>query len=224
MIFRASKIVLEGEKMRNKLITMIILAALLAGCAPSPAPVVDIQAQVNEAVAQTMEAQQQQVEDMVAQTLAAQVPAATATVEVPPTSAPLVVPTFTALVLPTDTPVTVIQPSNPGSVPVQADYSCDVINRRPKDKTEIHRGDSFDIKWTIVNTGKKAWDAGLDVSYSSGPLMTAVTVVEIPVKMNPGATYQIILDAVAPAEKGSQVMIWSVQGQLCFPYTAIVVK
>jgi hypothetical protein len=54
--------------------------------------------------------------------------------------------------------------------------------------------------------------------------MTAVTVVEIPVKMNPGATYQIILDAVAPAEKGSQVMIWSVQGQLCFPYTAIVVK
>ncbi len=208
--------------MRNKLITMIILAALLAGCAPSPAAV-DIQAQVNEAVAQTMEAQQR-VENMVAQTLAAQVSAATATVEVPPTSAPLVVPTVTALILPTVTPVAVVQPSNSGSASVQADYSCDVISRRPKDKTEIHQGDSFDIKWTIVNTGKKAWDAGMDVSYSSGPIMTAVTVVEIPVKMNPGDTYQIILDAVAPAEKGSQIMVWAVQGQLCFPYTAIIVK
>lgn len=210
--------------MRNKLITIIILVALLAGCAPSPSPV-DIQAQVDAAVAQTMEAQQQ-VEEMVAQTLAAQVPAATATVDALPTSAPTIVPTFTALVLPTDTPVAIAPPANTGggSAPIQADYSCGVINRRPNDKTEIHHGDSFDIKWTIVNTGKKTWDAGMDLSYSSGPIMTSVTVVEIPVIMKPGDTYQIVLDAVAPAEKGSQIMIWAVQGQLCFPYTAIIVK
>lgn len=217
--------------MQRPLIVMIILATFLAGCLPGQNPA-DVQAQVNTAVAQTMEAQQQ-IDQMVAQTVAAQIPAATATVQAEPTaeftstSAPLIVPTFTALALPTETPIVVAPSSNTGGgsgSPVQSDYSCDVINRRPQDNTEIHHGDKFDIKWMIVNTGTKSWEAGMDVKYSTGPNMTTVTLVEIPVVMKPNDTYQIVLEAVAPSTKGSQVMIWAVQGQLCFPYTAIIVK
>jgi len=54
--------------------------------------------------------------------------------------------------------------------------------------------------------------------------MTNLTVVEIPVEMKPNAKYEINLDAVVPDEKGFQVMTWTVQGQLCYPYTAIIVK
>ena len=211
--------------MRNKLIVTIILASLLAGCQPAANPV-DIQAQVNTAVAQTMEAQQQ-IEGFVAQTVAAQIPASTPTVEIIPTNTLLAIPTFTALILPTDTPIVVIPPSNTGggsSVSAKADFSCEIISRRPFDNTEIQQGDKFDIKWTIVNTGTKTWDAGFDVSYSSGPKMATVKAVEIPKRMKPNDTYQIVLDAVAPSDKGSQIMIWVVQGQMCFPYTSIIVK
>lgn len=210
--------------MRNKLIVTIILASLLAGCQPAANPV-DVQAQVNTAVAQTMEAQQQ-IEGFVAQTVAAQIPASTPTVEIIPTNTLLVIPTFTALVLPADTAIAVIPPSTGGGggVSAQAEYSCTIISRRPFDNTEIQHGDKFDIKWTIVNTGTKTWDAGFDVSYSSGPKMATVNAVEIPKKMKPNDSYQIVLDAVAPSDKGSQIMIWVVQGQICFPYTSIIVK
>ena len=212
--------------MQKPLIVMIILAAFLAGCAPGQNPV-DTQAQINTAVAQTMEAQQQ-VAQMVAQTMAAQVPPATATaqseptVEFTPTSVPLDTPTSVVLAL--DTPTLVPPPPSGGGVSSQPQFSCDVISRRPFDMTEIHHGDKFDIKWTIVNTGTRAWEAGMDVKYYSGPNMTAVTLVEIPVVMKPNDTYQIVLDAVAPATTGRQVMTWTVQGQLCYPYVAIMVK
>jgi hypothetical protein len=35
---------------------------------------------------------------------------------------------------------------------------------------------------------------------------------------------RIIIDAVAPAEKGKHVMTWVVEGNMCYPYIAIVVE
>lgn len=215
--------------MQKLLIVILSLATFLAGCSPNQNPV-DTQAQVNTAVAQTMEAQRQ-VEEKVAQTVAAQIPASTSTVEFTLINTPLLIPTF-VVVIPTDTLIIANTPSanggstnSSGSVAsTQAKYSCGVINRRPFDLTNIHHGNKFDIKWTIVNTGTKTWDAGMDVKYFSGPKMTTVKVVEIPVKMKPNDTYKIVLEAVAPTKKGRQVMTWTVQGQLCYPYVAIIVK
>ena len=210
--------------MKRSLIALMIIAAFLAGCAPGQSPE-QIQSQINTAVAQTLEAERQ-VAESVELTVAAQIPLATATVEVVPTNTPITIPTFTPVV-PTVTAMPVIPPSvsSGGSVAVsKPDYACDVINRRPHDMTEIHHGDSFDIKWTIVNTGTKTWDAGYDVKYFSGPKMATVNIVEIPKQMKPGDTYQIVMDANAPAETGRQVMTWTVQGQACFPYVAIDVK
>ena len=82
---------------------------------------------------------------------------------------------------------------------------------------------TFDIRWTITNTGTKSWPAGLDVKYYSGPEMTTVKFVELPA-MAPGDAHEIILDAVSPAKQGLQVMTWIVEGKLCYPYVAIRVE
>ncbi len=208
--------------MRKTMFVLVTLAFILTACLPGQSPV-DVQSQINTAVAQTLEARQQ-VEDSVAQTVAAQSPLFTPTAEVTetPTNIPLAFPTLTPII-PTVTALPVNPPSS-GGTSYKADYACDIINRKPLDNTEYNNGAKFDIKWTIVNTGTKTWEAGYDVKYFSGPKMTSLTVVEIPMEMKPNAKYEINLDAVVPDEKGFQVMTWTVQGQLCYPYVAIIVR
>ncbi len=214
--------------MQKKLMLLVVLAFLVASCLPGQSAE-EVQAQINTAVAQTMAAQEQ-IAESVALTVQAQSPLATATLEVDttttPTSTPLAFPTLTALAPFTVTPVP--PSSGGGSVIRKLDYSCDIAGRRPFDNTEFNPGDDFDIKWTIINTGTKTWEPGYDVKYFSGPNMAGYTLVEIPVEMKPGAQYQIVLDGTAPADKGFQVMTWTVSGsgtaQLCYPYVAIIVK
>jgi len=216
------------KKVIQLAVVMLTLAVFIGACLPAAAsgqqqdPQVqntqnlqDAQSQIETAVAQTIEAQNQ-IGTSVALTLAAQAtPTFTATTLTITTLTPFVVPTSTT------------RPSSGGGggsvSPGKYEYSCDIINRRPLDNSEILHGQDFDIKWTIKNTGTKSWDAGMDVKYFSGPKMTSVTIVEIPVVMKPNDTYEIVLDANAPAETGFQVMTWTVQGQLCYPYVALMV-
>jgi hypothetical protein len=107
-------------------------------------------------------------------------------------------------------------------------WDCTPINNRPRDNTVFKKGEEFDIKWTIKNTGTKTIPAKLDVKYFSGPVMMknpADTFRELP-EIKPGATAVIIIDAVAPVEKGFHVMTWRVEGHppLCAPYVAIIVE
>ena len=74
--------------MKKSLLVIIILAALLAGCgAPGQSPEA-IQAQVNTAVAQTLEVEDQIAKSVVL-TVDAQVPLSTPTAEVVPTATPI---------------------------------------------------------------------------------------------------------------------------------------
>ena len=94
--------------MKKSLLVIIILAALLAGCgAPGQSPEA-IQAQVNTAVAQTLEVEDQIAKSVVL-TVDAQVPLSTPTAEVVPTPTLVTIPTFTPVV-PTVTPVAIIPP------------------------------------------------------------------------------------------------------------------
>jgi hypothetical protein len=110
-------------------------------------------------------------------------------------------PTLTA---PTVTPFSVNPPSggSGGGAPKKADYSCDVIHARPFDNSEFNPGEDFDIKWTILNTGKKTWPAGYDLKYWSGPNMalSGATVVELP-EMKPDDQFDVVFDAKAWLKK-----------------------
>ncbi|MBI3152303.1 MAG: hypothetical protein HYZ21_09230 [Chloroflexi bacterium] len=208
--------------MRKTMFVMVALVLLVAACVPVENQQ-DLESRVNTAVAQTREAENQ-VSTSVAQTVEAQSPSSTPTSEVSqtPTETPLAFPTFTPIIS-TITPLP-INPTSTRRASQQAEYACNAISRKPFDNTEYNKGAKFDIKWTIINTGTKTWPAGVDVKYYSGPKMTTTSRVEIPVEMEPNDTYVVNLDAVAPDKKGFHVMTWAVDGPMCFPYTAIVVK
>lgn len=200
---------------------------LLAACAPAPATPdpAEIQDEIDAAVEMTVAAQNAETQQALALT-----PVLTNTPL--PTQTEIGAPTPTPLI-PTATPFVVVPPtvapsgSSGGSgsaAPVKAEYACDVISRRPYDNTYFKPNDTFDIKWTIVNTGTKEWRAGLDLKYNNGVQMTAPgAFVELPA-MKPGDEYEMVLDATAPKDDGTQVMVWMVEGGFCFPYTSIIVE
>jgi hypothetical protein len=212
----------KEKYMRKPLIVLISLAFLVAACLPGQ-NAQDVQGQVETAVAQTMQAQDQ-IDNAVAQTVQAQAsPTAVASFTPTLTSTPVLFPTLTPIVA-TVTPIPVSGGGGGGGGTTKPQYACDIIRQRPFDNSEIIHGGDFDIKWTILNTGTKTWDPGVDVKYYSGPQMTSVTRVEITKAMKPGDQFDIVLDAVAPEKKGFQVMTWAVDGKYCYPYVAIIVK
>jgi hypothetical protein len=211
--------------MQKKMIILVALVFLVTACLPGQNQP-DVESRVNTAIAQAIETNQRQIDESVALTVAAQqqqpeTPTAeSADPTLEPTSTPLIFPTPTLFVS-TVTP----RPVNPPSgVTYKPEYACNAINRKPLDNTEFNRNAKFDIKWTIVNTGTKTWPKGIDVKYYSGPKMSNVTRVEIPKEMKPNDTYVINLDAVAPDKKGFYVMTWTLDSQMCYPYVAINVK
>jgi hypothetical protein len=214
-----------NQSTKRILFSVMAVIFLLTACAPSaPAPTQDpalVQQLIEQSVALTVAAQN-------AQTLEAQalIPDATNT--------PLPTQTEAAPALPTATPFVIVPPTNTvvvssggggggGGTVVRPQFACDSIRRRPFDNTVFKPNDTFDIKWTIVNTGTSALRAGLDLKYFSGPKMTASTVFELPA-MQPGDQYEIDMDGVAPDTVGFHVMTWTVEGQLCYPYVAIYVE
>ncbi len=209
--------------MRKIMFIFVALVFLVTACLPAQ-DTQELDARVNTAVAETM-AVENRIANSVEQTVVAQVPLAS-----PTTSAADVAFTTTMTETPTATPLSIDTftpfPVNPTNtrVSTQAKYACAVINRRPFDLSEYNPGDKFDIKWTIVNIGSKAWVAGIDVKYYSGPKMSGVSRVQIPIAMNPNDSYTIVMDGTAPNAKGRQVMQFAVDGPMCYPYVAIIVK
>lgn len=204
----------------HKLLSLLAAAAfLLAACAPqavAPATV-----DPDEIVKQVMTAVQGTVSVGQTQTVVAQPTATLTFTPVPPTNTPLL-PTATPFVL--ATPTKVVSGGGGGGGGTTYSYSCDPdIGKRPRDNAVFKPGDSFDVKWTIVNTGTTTWEAGYDLVYFSGPQMTGATYFELP-RMKPGDQWSIVMDAAAPMERGNYVMTWKLQGGFCYPYVAITVE
>ncbi len=205
------------------LFSMIAIMVLLAACAPAQAPTQDpaqIQSQIAEAVAMTVAAQETRAAEEQAQAVPSNTPL--------PTQTEVGLPSPTSLI-PTATPFVIVPPTSPvvsgggGGTNVKPEYACDVIHQRPFDDTVFRPNDPFDVKWTIVNTGTKAWRAGLDLKYQTGPKMTSTGNIELPA-MKPGDQFDIVLDATAPGDTGMQVMVWMLEGQICYPYVRIIVE
>ena len=223
--------------MKKSLLVIIILAALLAGCgAPGQSPEA-IQVQVNTAVAQTLEVEDQIAKSVVL-TVDAQVPLSTSTAEVVPTATPITIPTFTPVV-PTVTAVAIIPPSGGGSggsssggasTPKSKIYSCAIVSEKPYDGASFRPGDSFDKSWTIKNTGSATWEAGWKFEYKGGEDMSPTGDFLIGQQVKPGGTITLVIEVDAPkiTQKDSGkvfVMTWSLNNgsHFCTPYVAIKV-
>ena len=223
--------------MKKSLLVIIILAALLAGCgAPGQSPEA-IQAQVNTAVAQTLEVEDQIAKSVVL-TVDAQVPLSTPIAEVVPTATPITIPTFTPVV-PTVTAVAIIPPSGGGSggsssggasSPKSKIYSCAIVAEKPYDGASFRPGDSFDKSWTIKNTGSATWEAGWEFEYKGGEDMSPTGDFLIGQQVKPGGTITLVIEVDAPkiTQKDSGkvfVMTWSLNNgsHFCTPFVAIKV-
>jgi outer membrane murein-binding lipoprotein Lpp len=209
--------------MQKKILFLTLAMILLAGCLPAQTPQ-DISAQVNTAVAETMQSQAE-IEQMVQQTMSAQQSLFTPTAESSPTAEA----TFESIDIFTDTPIPppTAFPTNtfaPPAPAVQQAYDCFVETRSPVYLEEIKAGGNFEIKWFVRNTGTNAWTSGVDVKYASGPQMTTAERVEISTALNPGDVYKISLNAKAPNKSGTHTMTWIVEGQLCYANVTITVK
>ena len=201
------------------------LIFLLSACQPAqptqnPSEIAD---QVATSVALTVAAQN-------ALTLSAPTLVPQATNTTLPTQTEVGVVPSPTLVLPTATAVVVASPTlvpgsggGGGGTTAKPQYACNSFPRTPRDNSIFRPNDSFDIKWTIVNTGTKTMVAGLDLKYDDGPQLTKTTLIELP-ELEPGDSTQVTMDAVAPSKEGTYIMTFSVEGSLCFPYTAIIVE
>lgn len=194
---------------------------LLTACFPAPAETPDpdeIANQIATSVALTVASQNLETEQAA--------PAATNTPL--PTDTPAVIDTPTP-VLPTATPFVIVSATNVpsggggGGTVVQADYDCDIHSRRPFDYQIFKPGDEFDVRWTIVNTGRRTMRAGLDLHFSAGDQFISVNRVELP-ELEPGEDVTVAFDAVAPDRPGTYIMTYIVEGGLCYPYAAITVE
>lgn len=209
-------------------LTMLVMLALTA-CAPEqqqPSPE-EVAAQVATSVAMTIEAQGQ-IATAVELTVAAKETETAGTLQVTPSLEPTATQALTLLTATPFPTATLIVSSGGGGGggggSGSAEYACDPdIQKRPFDNSHFHMGETFDVKFTIKNTGTKTWDAGLDLVYLSGPNMAPAfpPLIELP-EMKPGDLFAVgPYDGTAPAEKGFHVMTFKLQGGFCYPYIAI---
>lgn len=204
------------QSMKRILLSMVVVIFLLAACIPAQptsAPTQnteDIENQVATSVALTVAAQNTQTAEAIPPATNTSLPTQTAAVPPSPTT---ILPTATPLVLPAVTTAATTKP----------EYACAVTRREPADNTVFLPDKTFDIKWTILNTGTKTMRAGLDVKYHSGTLLTAINRAELP-ELKPGEQYTVDFDGVAPKKEGFHVMTFVVEGGLCYPYVVIKVE
>lgn len=198
--------------MPKKLLLLITLVALLAACAPSAQqPTADVQAQVNTAVAGTMEVNER-IDRAVEQTVAAQGQ---------PTEEPA---DKNVALLQTATAVPTIVLTTPTSTPIPLKYTCSVYKKKPRDNESFSKNSDFDVKFTVTNTGTRIWPKGVDFKFVGGTDIASPNRVEIPKALQPGQSYEIVLDGKAPDKKGHYVMTFFVDGPMCYGYIAINVK
>ncbi|MCC6299957.1 MAG: hypothetical protein IT314_11715 [Anaerolineales bacterium] len=210
------------------LFTAFSILFLVSACLPQPQATsnpVDIANQVATSVALTVSAAQAQTE--AAQPVATNTTLPTQTEAVPPSPTSLIPSATPFILVPPTATIVIGGGGGGGGIVVKPDYDCTPITNKPRDLTVFKKGNEFDIVWTIVNTGTKTIPAKHDIKYFSGTKLMkdpTDTFREFGVDLKPGDSVKIIIDAIAPAEKGKHVMTWKVEGNMCAPYIAIIVE
>jgi hypothetical protein len=217
---------MSGKHMAWKLLVVLTLAGLLAGCsgptatvAPTVAPTqVPTQApsQAPTAVATTdlqptFNAIKTQSAATVIANLTQNAPSAT---PVPATATQAPLPTATSA--PSNTPLppatsTVAAVLTPWTlVPTQAAYSCVITSYYPTKDISYPPSSNFDVQWVIKNTGKQRWLASeTDFRYVDGVKMQKLgDVVDLKTDVAPNESYTVGIDMVAPSTTGTYRITW----------------
>ncbi len=90
-------------------------------------------------------------------------------------------------------------------------YSCTYISQTPKDWVQMRSRQSFDMKWTVQNTGSLVWHPGSnDLKYISGTKMqTRGDTVHLASNVGLGKKVNLVVDMSAPKALGTYTALWS---------------
>jgi hypothetical protein len=83
-------------------------------------------------------------------------------------------------------------------------YACKLTAQTPADWTKMASRQSFDAKWTLLNTGAKTWyKTAVDYKYLSGTkIHTNASIYDLPWIVPPGKKVNIAVDMEAPKYNG----------------------
>ncbi len=211
---------MSSKSMGMKIILVMMVAALLAGCstaattvAPTQGSNSDQQATLDSLrtqVAQTVIANPTLVPPTETPVLETNTPTITSTptstITPLPTSTPLP-PTFT----PTRTPVP--WTATPVYTATSTAYNCTITEVTPNSATTIKVGNDFDGRWVVKNTGTETWNHGdIDYKYISGTKFQVAgeDLLDMKSDVAHDASYTFIVDMVAPTTAGTYYATWAV--------------
>lgn len=95
-----------------------------------------------------------------------------------------------------------------------AGYSCQLIAQKPEDWRVMRSRTTFDVQWTLKNTGSKVWGIhGVDVKFRGGfpvgtKIHTGPDLFDLPKKVGPGQRITLLMDMTAPKKNGDYVDNW----------------
>jgi hypothetical protein len=89
------------------------------------------------------------------------------------------------------------------------------------DGTQVQPGESFSKGWQIQNTGNCVWDEDYTFRFVKGAQMEGKNV-RISGEVQPGATYDMYIDFVAPAQAGEYISFWQMVDANGVPFGEIL--
>jgi len=193
-----------------KTITMIFIVILMVGCIPKSLS--------NIGQESTIDTNSLRAE--VAGTVVAQItdeairnPSATFTSIVPTNTQ--IVASPTTKVLPSNTAFPVIPTATlkpvvkyPTYTPTYYTDSAVVVTKWPADGQSLGANTDFDIRWTVKNTGQRAWTSDFYYRYLSGVKGSKGTMYYVPTNLSVGDETQLIVDMIAPGQPGLYNTYW----------------
>lgn len=72
-------------------------------------------------------------------------------------------------------------------------------------------GDSFQVNWTIENTGDCTWDSDYTLKLLGGEITTSESELPLTGTVNPGGTTSLLVTMQAPSAPGNYVSAWKMQ-------------
>jgi hypothetical protein len=110
-----------------------------------------------------------------------------------------------------------------------SDWKCNLASTTPKYKTVMGKGQDFEVRWLLVNSGTQGWyNDNVHGYYRNGMAMHSGTgTFNLMHAVLPGETYEATMWMKAPLEAGAYSAIWTLKNKkeaFCWFSVDIVVE
>jgi hypothetical protein len=112
-----------------------------------------------------------------------------------------------------DVPVVVAPPAPEYPETPPTTSQCQLLSQSPADNSEFSPDTSFNVTWTLKNTGSETWTTEYDVIYLGAnvqPFHVGQDIYDFASNVEPGWNYTVTVPMVAPSTSGSYGEAWGI--------------